>query len=121
MLERLRYIVQISGLSQNKFAEKIGTDGSTLSAILNRKRRLGDSTIARVVARAGVSETWLRTGEGEPFATPEPPVAALSERDALERYILGVVAEMSPEHREIFLALARKVAEQYPRKAADAA
>ena len=121
MLNRLRYVIQKSGLSQNKFAEKIGADGPVLSKILNGKRRLGDGMIARVVARVGVNEHWLRTGEGEPFATPEPPVAALSERDALERYILGVVAEMSPEHREIFLALARKVAEQYPREAADAA
>ena len=121
MLKRLRYVIKASGLSQNRFAEKIGTTGSVLCRILGGKRGLADGMIARIVARVGVNEHWLRTGEGEPFATPESPVAALSERDALERYILGVVAEMSEEHREIFLALARKVAEQYPRKAADAA
>lgn len=71
MLNRIKTMINTLGISQNKFAQQIGTDGSILSAILNGKRKLNDATIARIVARSGVSEKWLLTGVGEMFVVDE--------------------------------------------------
>lgn len=73
MLERIKAIIKELRLSQNKFAEKVGLSSAAMSAILNGKRNLADGTIARIVARTGVSERWLRDGEGEMFATNVAP------------------------------------------------
>ena len=72
MLERIKAIIKELNLSQNKFAEKIGMSSAAMSAILNGKRNLADGTIARIVARTGVNEKWLRTGEGEMFEKSKP-------------------------------------------------
>lgn len=74
MLKRLKLLIKESGLSQNKFAAEIGSSGSVLCGILSGKRRLGNGMLARIVARFNVNEHWLRTGEGEMFATEPPPV-----------------------------------------------
>ena len=72
MLERIKAIIKELNFSQNKFAEKIGMSSAVMSAILNGKRNLADGTIARIVARTGVNEKWLRTGEGEMFEKSKP-------------------------------------------------
>lgn len=65
MKERIRELRKSLGLSQTRFGESLGV---SLSA--EQKWEMGisvpsDAVIMLIVQRYGVSETWLRTGQGE--------------------------------------------------------
>lgn len=73
LVDRLRYLIRLSRLSQAAFARRIGLDPSNLSKHLSGKLPINDSLINRIVVETGVSRRWLRDGEGVPFsALPEP-------------------------------------------------
>ena len=63
--ERLKAIRAHSGLSMEKFGERIGMVKSSISNIENDNRALSDQLAKLIAKEYGVSETWLRTGEGE--------------------------------------------------------
>lgn len=108
IIDRVLKIIQASGLSQTKFAEKIGVDKSDLSKIIRRQRPLGEGKIARIVSRTGVSEHWLRTGEGEMFPQsrspePTPREYALSRGcGALAADVFAGYCDLTEEDKQIF-------------------
>lgn len=115
MEKRLKEVRKKIGLSQQDFSESINISESYLSKLENNARAVNDRVVQLVCLKYGVREEWLRTGAGEMFATPEPPVEP-TKRETLVRYILDVAAELSEENREILLDAAQKLAEKYPRK-----
>lgn len=54
-------------LTLDKFGEKIGLKKSALSLIENGRSGVTDQTVLAICREFGVNETWLRTGEGDPF------------------------------------------------------
>ena len=68
MIDRLRALITHMGVSQNKFAMTVGVTGPEINKILKGKRNLSEGMLARIIAKTGVNETWLRTGKGEMFA-----------------------------------------------------
>lgn len=67
MNDRIAQVRKQAGLTQKKFAEKIGLTRNFVWMIENGVRVPSDRTIADICREFGVSETWLRTGEGEMF------------------------------------------------------
>ena len=65
MKNRFYEVRKNSGLTQEKFAEKLGLTRNYISLIERGDRIPGDRTISDVCREFGVNETWLRTGEGE--------------------------------------------------------
>ena len=65
--ERIREVRKRSGLTLEKFGEKVGLKKSGLCAIENGARSVTDRLIMMTVKEFGVDEHWLRTGEGEMF------------------------------------------------------
>ena len=67
--QRLRSVIQQSGLSKTAFAEEVGTDRSTLSQLLaaDGKRLPRAETVVAIARRAQVSVDWLLglTQEGQ--------------------------------------------------------
>lgn len=68
MNERLKFIRKNAKLTQTEFAESIGLAKSTWSKIELNYAIATDRTIKDICRVYRVNETWLRTGEGEPFA-----------------------------------------------------
>lgn len=68
--ERISSVVAMSGNTKTKFAEKINISQPYLSQLCSGAKLPSDRTIADICREFGVSETWLRTGAGEPFAPP---------------------------------------------------
>lgn len=113
MITRLRTLIASTGLSQVKFAASIGVTGPEINRILNGKRNLSEGMIGRIVARTGVSEAWLRTGEGEMFATPEPTeqtpydLAILAGAGELVAEIFSRYCELPQEQKTAFEGVVR--------------
>lgn len=68
MHERLKKIREHFNLSQKDFAKKINLSQNAISTFESGNRNLSDRTIHDICNVYGVSETWLRTGDGKMFA-----------------------------------------------------
>lgn len=67
MNDRIAQVRKQAGLTQEKFAEKIGLTRNFVWMIEKGDRVPSDRTIADICREFRVSETWLRTGDGEMF------------------------------------------------------
>lgn len=67
MKERLYEVRKNSGLTQEKFAEKLGLTRNFIGLIERGDRVPSDRTISDICREFGVNEEWLRTGEGEMY------------------------------------------------------
>ena len=65
--ERVKELRKFLGLSGEKFGERIRVAKSTISNIENGNRSVTEQQIKLICTEFGVSEEWLRTGEGEMF------------------------------------------------------
>ena len=65
--ERIKLIRQTEKLTQAQFAERLGLTRNYIALIETGSRIPSDRTIADICREFKVSETWLRTGEGEMF------------------------------------------------------
>lgn len=65
--ERIAKCLSDSGLTKTAFAQKINVSSAFVSFIASGKKTPSDRTIADICRVFGVSEVWLRTGEGDPY------------------------------------------------------
>lgn len=67
MIDRIRQILSISGLSETQFAKKIGVPQNTLWRQLNdRSRKLSLETVLAVLNTfKDIDSNWLLRGEGD--------------------------------------------------------
>lgn len=66
--DRVRELIQTSGLSQGDFALRIGLSDSKLSKSLGGTRRFSSLDLARIAELCEVTVDWLITGEQPPLA-----------------------------------------------------
>ncbi|KJS60889.1 ImmA/IrrE family metallo-endopeptidase [Streptomyces rubellomurinus] len=66
--DRVRELIQASGLSQRDFGLRIGLDDSKLSKSLSGSRRFSSLDLARIAELCTVTVDWLITGEEPPLA-----------------------------------------------------
>ena len=62
---RMLQIRKAEGLSQAAFGKKLNLSQNFIWAVENGQREPSDRTISDICREFNVSETWLRTGEGE--------------------------------------------------------
>ena len=67
VVDRVRYLIRLSRLTQAKFAERVGVDPSNLSRMVSGKMPVTETFMNRLVADLGVSKSWIAQGEGVPF------------------------------------------------------
>lgn len=72
VLDRLKYLVNLSHKSQAKFAQLINLDPSSMSRLLAGKMPITEQFVNRVVVNLGVSKDWFTHGEGVPFPKNDP-------------------------------------------------
>lgn len=65
MQERIRMIRKHAGLTQAEFGERIGVKANTITSYETGLRVPSDAVIVSICREFNVSESWLRTGEGE--------------------------------------------------------
>lgn len=98
--ERIRKVVELSGLSKTTFAQKINVSQQYISKLVNNGTP-SDRTISDICREFGVDEVWLRTGVGEPF-----------RQESREEQIMRFAAQTikgSDEFRKAFVSTLAKM------------
>ena len=70
VIDRIRYLIQLSNITQNAFAHRLGIDPGNMSKHLNGKLPVTEGLINRIVVEMGVSKKWLKEGLDVPFPKP---------------------------------------------------
>ena len=64
--ERIAWCIKDSGITKTAFAKRINVSQPFVSQLTSGDSVPSDRTIADICREFGISEVWLRTGEGEP-------------------------------------------------------
>ena len=102
MGNRIKELRKALGLTQQEFADRIGVKRG---AIANYEigRNASDTAVALICREFGVSEHWLRTGEGEMFRTTPKTNQKLEEA-------LTIFRTLRPEFQDYALEQIRLLA-----------
>lgn len=122
--ERFRQIFKTSGLSQEKFADRIKRSRGEVANILYDKTVAKDKIIEAVCDEFGVNETWLRTGEGEMFkpVSKDAELAAFmgdimhGETADFRRRLVAALARFGPDEWELLERMVSQLAEEYKKE-----
>ena len=125
MKERIRELRRHLNMTMEEFGARIGLTKSAVSFIESGRNGARDQTVFAICREFGVSEHWLRTGEGEMFEqTRETVLDRLAAEYSLDKEQVSVIEnflDLSPQERTLFLTQMRKVfggpAAQPPRRA----
>ncbi len=104
MYHRLKQLRKALNMTQAEFAKRIGLGQSSLAMLEQGKRNLNEKHVKLVCSAFGVREQWLRSGEGEMFAS-----------SPYEGEFLSLFAELRPEAQKYLLFMARKLVETQDR------
>lgn len=122
MNERIKRLRTELGLSQLEFAEKIGLTKNYISLVENGNRQFADNTIKSLCLTFDVSETWLRTGDGEMFIklSRDEQIAdfvgkALSGKaeDEFKRRFVSALSKLSEDAWKALEEVCDRLAEEY--------
>ena len=97
MNERIKQIRTSEGLSQQKFADRLGIARGNIAAYEVGKNAPSDAVIVLICKEFNVNEKWLRHGTGEMFNNPDDLVAEcvwdllLTHDDAFYNMIKGIL------------------------------
>ena len=85
MDERIRKVREDAGLARHAFGERLGVSMNHVYMMETGRKGVSKSVIREVCRQFGVRESWLRTGEGEPYRDLTP---ALDAADRVRRLIV---------------------------------
>lgn len=101
MKDRIKELRQSLGMTQAEFAGKLGIKPAAISNYEIGRNEPIDAVVSLICREFGVSETWLRTGDGEMFV----PRTRLEEITRRVAELAG--DEPNPFREKLLLALLR--------------
>ena len=119
MPERIRDLRKAIGLTQQDFADRLGIKRNTVALYETGKSGISDGIIKSICREFGVSEEWLRTGEGEMFVprTKNQVITdfmadLVMEDDSFKKRIIEALAQLDEKDWEELERIALKVLER---------
>lgn len=114
MKERLKKLRKELDLTQQEFADRIGISRGNIATYETRDGSPGSSVINLICREFNVSETWLRTGEGEMFLpSPNGVLDELVQKYGLStrgKVIVEKFLDLNPDVQEAVAVYIEKVA-----------
>lgn len=101
--ERISWCISQSGLTKTAFAERINVSQSFISRLASGEKVPSARTIADICREFGISEHWLRTGEGDPIV----PI----DRDEEITAWVGKVVKSNDDFKKDFIAVLSRLDE----------
>lgn len=98
---RIAAVINASGLTKTAFAERLKVSQQHISR-LAKDGTPSDRTIVDICREFGVSEHWLRTGEGEMFVQ-------LSREEEITKFLMTVIRDPDSEFQRQLLATMAKL------------
>lgn len=102
MKDRIKAVRKELALNQTDFGLRIGVKQGTVAAYESGSRIPLDSVIVSICREFGVSEHWLRTGEGEMFVR-------LSREEEIAKFLMTVIRDPDSEFQRQLLATMAKL------------
>ena len=100
MHKRISEIIDKSGLTKAKVAERLNVSAAFITKICNGTSNPSDRTISDICREFRVNETWLRTGEGEMRTNS-------TQRDLLEQFFSDVLTSAPDARSDCLTAMAK--------------
>lgn len=109
---------QIPKMSQDAFGERLGITGAAVSRLESGDRNVTEQVLLSICREFGVSEHWLRTGEGSMLVelSDQKKIAAFlgdlmrdEEDGSFKRRLIEALSEMNSDEWELLEKLARKL------------
>ena len=97
VLERLRIVLEESGMSGRQFAEKIGLKAESATRLFNGVTGLTKPLAYSIELHFGLRSEWLLTGEGD-WEVPKHDGLSPLERCGLETLFLAVIFGATSNH-----------------------
>ena len=104
MHNRIKEVRKKAGLTQQEFADKLGISRSNIGNYESGSRAPIDAAIKLICAKFNVNESWLRSGEGDPYIQ-------LSRQAEIARIITQAM-RASPQREALICALSNATDEQ---------
>ena len=109
MNERIKELRKTLGLTQQKFADRLGIKQNTVAQYEIGRNEPIDTVVNLIVREFNVNETWLRTGEGEMFVklNRSQEVAEFvgrvlhGEEDNFKRRFIAMLSRLDEEDWEV--------------------
>ena len=86
MNERLKKLRKELDMTQQEFADKLGTARNNIAGYETGKRNPSNAVISLICREFNINEKWLRTGEGEMFIE-------LSRSDEIAQFVGQLMTE----------------------------
>ena len=86
MNERLKKLRKELDMTQQEFADKLGTARNNIAGYETGKRNTSNAVISLICREFNINEKWLRTGEGEMFIE-------LSRSDEIAQFVGQLMTE----------------------------
>lgn len=102
MKDRLKELRKALNLTQQKFADKLGVKQNTIAQYEMGRNDPSDAVIISICREFGVSESWLRNGEGEMFIP-------MTLDEEIASFIGGVQADIEPTFQKRFISALAKL------------
>ena len=105
--ERIKHIRKdVLHLTLDKFGERFGVKKSILSSIENGNAVVTDQMRKSICIAYGISEEWLRTGEGDIYA-------AQDRKEKLTAWVNNVLSDSPDSFRSRFITLLSELPEEW--------
>lgn len=122
MNERIKKLRKALDLTQQKFADRIGIKGNAISQYESGRNEPIDAVISLICREFNVSETWLRTGDGEMFVQKKPQpldelLAELLDGKTVtdeDKVLMKNFLALSDASRQEVIAFVRHCAQELP-------
>lgn len=116
--ERIKTVRKARSLTQQAFADKLGLKQNTIATYEMNKTIPSDRTISDICKEFGVSEDWLRYGEGEMFAAMDrdEEIAAMvakviSGNNDFQKALVRIISSCTEKELEVLERKFRELAE----------
>lgn len=114
--ERVRELRKFLDLTLEKFGKTLGVGKTAISNIENGNRNLTEQMIVSICREYGVSEDWLRTGEGDMFIpqTRSEKIAEFAgglmkeEDSSFKKRLVEALAQLDEKDWEVLEDIAKK-------------
>lgn len=107
-------------MKKTAFAERLNVSQAFVSQLCSGASQPSDRTISDICQKFGVSEKWLRTGDGEMFQPKSRNeelmdfATSIAEGDpsSIQAQLLAVMARLTDEQWEVLAQVAKKFVEE---------
>lgn len=132
MKERIKQLRTMLGLTQQKFADRLGLKRQTIAAYEVGNIEPSDSTLLLICKEFGVNEKWLRYNEGDIYKSHPPTneinnaISSVLEDTNCDNSVYTLVKEfllkydkLDPKSKDVINKLADDVVNGYTEKRED--